>query len=190
MADITDLAKSQGKQKLELAVATFEASKAALYREDGKAIFSQEEHAVRLAAITTAFEATCQEVHDLAMDFEKIANEALLLEDLDPVLELGSAALQAANQAGPFVRDACNDMPLEALARRLQATALHGDKTQKVLYARYAQARVDAIEGEIQKRSRANQPLNDDLLDGLSELRKAVEQLHGSFSCLKAVKRM
>ena len=176
---IVAVAQAQGNQKLDAAVSQYQTDMAALFTEDGKPVYSQEIHASRISEIKAAFQTASDEVYAMAETFVQTADETLLLEELDSVLDLLPTELNTASQAAPLVRDACMDMPIDELTKRLRAVTVHGEKMQKILYSRYAEVRLRQLDDGIKSEYETGTAPSSKL-EGLGAFRQVVNELRAS----------
>jgi len=133
------------RDTVDSALATYEANKARLYRQqDGKPIYTPDEHKARegalLADLDSRLESAVQSVESRAADAELAARRA----QRDPLFGLDAGDTRKASGLAPFVREEAETQPLDRLTETVRTALLTGTKVEKILTLRYAARRVEA----------------------------------------------
>jgi hypothetical protein len=165
----------QIKQQADDTSARREREEATLYREDGSKVYGEEEHAERLALITSRRDA---DIAGLVEQAERATSEAQArvenIENRDPLDRLSEDELQRAGGRRAFVKEDAEDLPLGELAKRITAATASGDKAMIALWSRYAQRRVGSEREKAQQSNQAGRSLGPDHAEGFGQLQEAV----------------
>lgn len=165
----------QIKQQADDASGRREREEAALYRGDGSKVYGEEEHAERLAAITSRRDET---IAGLVEQAERATSEARArvenIENRDPLDRLSEDELARAGSRRAFVKEDAEDLPMDELAKRVQAATADGDKAVRALWGRYASRRVAA---ELEKLRQSGARANPADVEGFGQLRDAADAL-------------
>jgi len=168
----------QLKQQADSASERREREEAALYREDGSKVYGEEEHAERLAVITSRRDA---DIAGLVEQSEKAVSEARTrvesIENRDPLDRLSEDELARAGSRRSFVKEDAEDLPLDELAKRIMVATAGGDKAMIALWSRYASRRVAAEREELQRDARSSTSTSPDRIEGFGRLQEAVGTL-------------
>jgi len=161
------------RTRIDMAGERAEAEKAALYRPDGSKMFGEEEHAERSAGIAEGVARVAGEVRagaDRIVEETRADLDAILYAD--PTEDLSAEELERANARARFVREDCETLEPDELARRIRGVLAGGDKAMTWLYSRYAKVRhgreLDAT---------LDRPLAAEEAAALGELRDALPAL-------------
>lgn len=169
--------KSQ-ERDVERAVSEFEEKKRRLYRKGGTRVFGEAEHSERMGKLTSELsekaEAVIAEAEEDAREYE---TEALGHSYTDPTKGLTSAEFGRLFAAAPLVREDCEALALDALVERLRAVAAGSDKLPKVLHARYAKSRAEAMDRRMAQAARGGGSVSPEDTASLRALREAVSEL-------------
>lgn len=175
---------SSTKTRVDKAAADFESGKAALYRQDGTPKYGQQEHQEREAALFETLTSEVQRARQVAAEVRGRCDQEAKLKDTDPLLRLTSPSEQSeVTFKQGIISDDATKSALPALAQRLDAIAVHGSKVEKLLYARYARARVNEEKQQYldssTRRGTADRPstVSGPAPDGLGAVTRAVEAL-------------
>jgi len=133
------------RDTVDSALATYEANKARLYRQqDGKPIYTPDEHKARegalLADLDSRLEGAVQSAESRAADAELSARRV----QRDPLFGLDAGDTQKASGLASFVRGEAEAQPLDRLTETVRTALLTGTKVEKILTLRYAARRVEA----------------------------------------------
>lgn len=168
----------QLKQQADDTSARREREEAALYREDGSKVYGEEEHAERLALITSRRDA---DITGLVEQAERATSEAQArvenIENRDPLDRLSEDELQRAGGRRAFVKEDAEDLPMDELAKRITAATASGDKAMISLWSRYASRRVVSEREKAQQGNQAGRSLGPSDAEGFRRLQEAVGAL-------------
>ena len=146
--------KSQ-ERDVDKAVSEFEAAKKRLYRPDGSKVYGEEEHAERLGNLTGDLREKAEAVATEARsDIEGYEREALALSYTDPASLVPASDRGRLETSRAFVKEDCETLAVPALTERLAAVSAGSDKVAKVLHARYAGTRLEALKAESNRLAR------------------------------------
>jgi hypothetical protein len=132
--------------RLDRAAESFEEGKARLFDQQGRQIYSDEQHQERMAALldkldtnlTTITEAATTAIEKAEADLEK-------LEGADPFDKLTADQKQAASTRAVFVKEDCETLPATELVKLARAALAGGDKVRIYLYGRYLSRRIAPV---------------------------------------------
>jgi hypothetical protein len=111
----------------------------------GQRLYSVEEHQRREQAIETTLQAEIERVTEQAdAAVREAAATVERLTDADPLIALTAAEQEAASRRATFVREDAERLPLPDLTRRLTQAMDEDDRASLYLWARYADARLQA----------------------------------------------
>lgn len=161
----------------DVTVREYEANKAKLYRSDGSQIYADQEHQERLAGL---LERPKLAMSMLETEVNKTVAESerdLLTEHLDPILQLSDAEAQRAAALRGFVEDAVSEADLLTLAKTLTAILAHGGKSERALYLRAGNRRLEAFRAE-----HRGQPGQWTDAAGISDCTEALASLRASLA--------
>jgi hypothetical protein len=126
------------REKIDRLAEAKEHEESQLYRGDGTKLYSEDEHAERMADIKRRFRAAMDEIDEEVEATVAAAEETLLVaENADPTDALTTEELASANARRPFVSDEVFTLPLEKLVARCKAVLAQGDHVSMFLYALY-----------------------------------------------------
>jgi hypothetical protein len=169
--------KSQ-ERDVERAIADFQESEKRLYRRDGSKVYGEAEHAERFDKLTSELsekvEAVISEAQEDGAEYEQ---EALALSYTDPTKGLIGTDRERLSVSLPLVREDCQSMPLPVLAERLRAVSAGSDRVAKILHARYANSRAEALDRRLEELARNGGAVPVEDAAALRELREAVSAL-------------
>ncbi len=128
---------------IENAVQQYENSKAKLFNDAGKPIYSEAEHAKRLASLQSDLQAAMDNVISAAeARIAETQAKITALEAKSALDALSPSELLAANERGAFIKEDIDSMAVSDLVIRLKALLADGkDKVALFLYSRYVPAR-------------------------------------------------
>lgn len=133
----------------EKAVSEFEAQKKRLFRADGSKVYGEEEHAERLDRLTTDLQEKAETVaREAEEDVAGYEREALALSYTDPSEMVPASDRGRLEASRAFVKEDSEALDAPALTKRLEAVAAGEDRVSKILHARYARRRVEALNAE------------------------------------------
>lgn len=135
------------KARAERAVETFEADRDKLFRADGKTkVFSEDEHAERLAALRSERNAVLTEVEKQTQGAIEEANADLTaLKHGDPTTLLTTEELERANARRALVSDDVASLDQEELQGRLEAVLHGGNRDSMFVYLQAGRGRVRGL---------------------------------------------
>jgi len=137
------------ERDVERAVSEFEAAKKRLYRADGSKVYGDEEHAERLGKMADGLREKAEAVAaEARSDIEGYEREALALSYTDPASLVPASDRGRLETSRVFVKEDCETFAVPALTERLTAVSAGKDKVAKVLHARYARTRLEALKAE------------------------------------------
>ena len=164
MLDQSDIAES--KAAVTRAIESHGAAYMRLFASDGKTPISGPDlHARQVASIVAPLEKEVDKAVALADRVTAEVEKSRLNQYADPMAALDLANLELAATHRVFVKEDCETLPVPDLVGRLAWAAAHPGKYYRVLYARYALARFQAMVNA------KPQPA------GIPELRAALESL-------------
>lgn len=166
----SSLELSLAKNRFDRAAAKFAKDKAYLFAPDGSKIYSDKEHAERMAAITQPLTEAAQNVRQVAEAAREAAKATKVIQYSDPLTTLNDTELGRAFHLRPFIEDSVAAMPLDQLAQRLSAINAGGDKAAIACYAKATHRKVEALRAA----SRADQSVS---LDGITSVVELVSEL-------------
>lgn len=141
------------------AVKDFEEEKAKLYRRDGSPKFAEKEHAERMGDLTGSLRKRVEGVVEKAeQDAREYETEARGLSYSDPTANLSAGDLSRLATTRALISEDCERLVAPALIQRLRDVSAGGDKVAKILHARYARFRLQALEDESERAYRDGRP--------------------------------
>lgn len=146
--------------RIDRAARQFTTDSARLLRPDGSRLYSDDEHAQRVAGLLAAFDQVGAEVTATAQaGITDAERELARLAGATPIDRLSAAELERANLRATFIREDAESLPPEQLVPRLRAALAGGDRVELTLWHRYAAKRLDQTppnrRGELQPEVRA-----------------------------------
>lgn len=140
------------EQAAKAALSRFEKAKAELFRPDGAPRYGEKEQAERMEALLEPVRAARADMlHTLDAANDEAGKLDVQAKGADPVDMLNADELTKAGALAVFVDPDVKQMRLEALADRLAAISLRGDRATKYAYLRSAGQRYDELTGASQR---------------------------------------
>ncbi len=136
------------RKRLDDALADYQAQVKKLYRSDGKPLYSDVEMKTQREKLMPTYLAAVQDAKLLAAKGREAANQLADSASLDPISRLSGVELERAFYLRPFVADEAAKAEPSELAARMRAVAASSDRPLQILYAKYAQARLDPANKE------------------------------------------
>lgn len=127
----------------EKLAAQFDRTKESLYR-DGKPIYAPDEHNRRITEALKPLQDELKSASDNYARTTQEINRVRLQQHVDPVWKMATADLERAHQLAPFIRETCQNAPIDHLANAVSAALEYGDNATKFLFSRYGQERMIA----------------------------------------------
>jgi hypothetical protein len=142
--------------RLDRAVEAFEEGKARLFDQQGRQIYSDEQHQERLASLLGKLDtslATISEASEAAIT--KARTDLVKLEGADPYDKLSAEQQAKAATRQPFIREDVATLPPPEVARRARASIATGDKATAYLWHRYIGQRLSPADADGMPRARS-----------------------------------
>lgn len=169
--------KSQ-RRDVERIVADFEGAEKKLYRADGSKVYGDEEHAERLAKLREEFsEKLGKVVSEVEQDAQEYDKEALVFSYTDLASQVPASERGRLEASRPFVKEDCEDMAVPELTERISAVSAGTDRVAKVLHARYARRRLEALNAESNRLAREGRQARPGAAQEARSLAEAVASL-------------
>lgn len=138
------------RDRIDKAAERAEAEKTRLLKRDGSQIYSDSEHAERTNAIIGEMARVADEVNEAAGELtEEKESELYKYRHGDPTGDLLDQQLEVASVKRIFVKEDCEELSLDELAKRLRGVLAEGKKEMVWLYARYARRRANRVLEEL-----------------------------------------
>lgn len=142
---------------------------ARLYQPSGEPIWGNVEHERRVAMYDQGLQEAIAAARETAEAAKAEAERDALAGSADPTMGLSPSDLADASARSGFVKEECETMTPEALAKRVRWAAVSGSPSVRWLYARYAQERF--------QRESSQNPRNPGLAPLAEAMRALSEQL-------------
>ena len=189
-------ALASAESTAKAALARFEKERSALFRPDGASRYGEKEHAERLEALLEPVRAARVDMlHTLDAANDEAGRLDVQARGSDPVDMLNADELTKAGALAVFVDPDVQQMRIEALADRLDAIELRGDKPTKFAYLRAAGQRYAELTGASQRTpgswaagergllGASNAPrLSEDESKAVARIREQVQALRDEFT--------
>jgi hypothetical protein len=178
----------RGDVEIAKAVEKFATAKAALFRDDGSAVYAGPVYAEKLAALTAELHATADRVAGQAVAVIATVNRLREAEHTDPIGNLSLAEQQQASARAMFVKEDAALLTLPDLTRRLVGVGAAGkEKVDCYLWSRYARQRIEA---ERTQHEESERPLDPTTRAQLASLTDAITTLEAAVGATPALTRV
>lgn len=181
--------KSQ-ERDVEQAVSAFEEAEKKLYRKDGTKAYGDAEHAEGLAKLREEHSGKlAQVISEVEQDAQEYEREALSYTYQDPASQVPASERGRLETSRPFVKEDCEDMAVPELTERISAVSAGTDRVAKVLHARYARRRLEALSAESNRLAREGRPARPGAAQETRKLAEAVATLEDQLKDPKTEER-
>jgi hypothetical protein len=178
----------RGDAEIAKAVERFATAKAALFRDDGSAVYAGPVYDEKLAALAGELHATAERVIAGAETQIATVNRLQDAEHTDPIGRLSLAEQQQASARAVFVKEDSALLTLPDLTRRLVGVGAAGfGKADCYLWSRYARQRAEA---ERTQREESGRPLDPTTRAQLASLTDAITALELAVGATPALTRV
>jgi hypothetical protein len=183
-----EITYEQGDAEIAKALEKFATGKAALFRDNGAAIYADQVYAEKLAALVGELHATADRVAGHAEAQNATVNRLQEAEHTDPIGNLTLDQQQQAAARATFVREDAMLLTLPDLTRRLVGVGAAGkEKVDCYLWSRYARQRVEALRTQ---REDSGRPLDPTTRAQLASLIDAITNLEAAIGATPAITRV
>jgi hypothetical protein len=177
-----------GNAEIDRALEKFAVGKAALFREDGGAVYADQVYREKLAALTAELHAVAGRVVAGAEAQIVAVNRLQEAEHRDPIGNLTLDQQQQASARATFVREDAALLSLADLTRRLLGVGAAGnDRVSAYLWSRYSRQRVEA---ERTKSEESGRPLDPTTRGQLASVIDAITELEAAIGGTPALTRV
>ncbi len=174
-----------GNAAIDRAIEKFATAKAALFRDDGAAIYADQVYAEKLEAITGELHATAGRVVAEAEAQIVAVNRLGEAEHTDPIGNLTLAEQASASARAVFVKEDAMLLTLPDLTRRLIGVGASGqERVSSYLWSRYARQRIEA---ERTQREESGRPLDPTTRAQIATLIDAITPLEAAIGATPAL---